>query len=115
VIVAVITFAAVFTMVAAAYFAFVVKPERDAVGAVRRRLKTPKIAAHATALGDDFEGYRNHAYRVANLCAAQLRPTGEEVEKVAVAAAFHDPRLARARGLCRLSDRYPLCLGGASP
>jgi HD domain len=48
------------------------------------------LAAHATALGDDFEGYRNHAYRVANLCAAQLRATGEEVEKVAVAAAFHD-------------------------
>ena len=48
------------------------------------------LDAHAAALGADFEGYRNHAYRVANLCVAQLRASTEDVEKVAVAAAFHD-------------------------
>ena len=45
---------------------------------------------HAAALGADFIGYRNHAYRVVNLCLA-LQPAGESaVEKVALAAAFHD-------------------------
>lgn len=45
---------------------------------------------HATALGADFTGYRNHVYRVANLCVA-LAPAGmDQIEKIAVAAAFHD-------------------------
>ena len=45
---------------------------------------------HAEALGADFIAYRNHAYRVANLCLA-LQPAGESAtEKVALAAAFHD-------------------------
>jgi hypothetical protein len=45
---------------------------------------------HAQALGTDFIAYRNHAYRVANLCLA-LQPAGESaLEKVALAAAFHD-------------------------
>jgi hypothetical protein len=43
---------------------------------------------HAAALGDDFSGYRHHVYRVANLCVAF---TGRsDIEKIAVAAAFHD-------------------------
>ena len=41
-------------------------------------------------MGGDFEGYRNHAYRVANLCAAQLKATADEIERIAIAAAFHD-------------------------
>jgi hypothetical protein len=45
---------------------------------------------HSAELGDDFTGYRNHAYRVANLCLA-LRPADDAaVEKVAIAAAYHD-------------------------
>jgi hypothetical protein len=48
------------------------------------------LRAHAAGLGGDFVGYRNHAYRVANLCIA-LIPTGrDQMEKIAVAAAFHD-------------------------
>jgi len=45
---------------------------------------------HAAELGDDFTAYRNHTYRVVNLCVA-FSPSGEtQLEKVAVAAAFHD-------------------------
>ena len=48
------------------------------------------LGVHAATLGADFEGYRNHTYRVANLCVAQLSGSAEEIEKVAIAAAFHD-------------------------
>lgn len=48
------------------------------------------LAAHATALGGDARAYGNHALRVANLCFA-LRPGDEaQLEKTAIAAAFHD-------------------------
>src|SRR5574338_1108662 len=43
---------------------------------------------HATALRADFTGYRNHVYRVVNLCVAIAGQP--ELEKVAVAAVFHD-------------------------
>jgi hypothetical protein len=46
------------------------------------------LSAHAPALGSDFAGYRNHAYRVMNLCLA-LSPSGDQ-RKIALAAAFHD-------------------------
>jgi hypothetical protein len=48
------------------------------------------LGAHAAALGGDFEGYRNHAYRVANLCVSRSSGSTEEIEKIAIAAAFHD-------------------------
>jgi hypothetical protein len=48
------------------------------------------LNVYAAALGDDFEGYRNHVYRVANLCVSQSSGSTEEIEKIAVAAAFHD-------------------------
>jgi hypothetical protein len=42
-------------------------------------------------LGNDFSGYRNHAYRIANFCLA-LQAHDDPVlrEKIAIAAAFHD-------------------------
>jgi len=43
---------------------------------------------HTTALGDDFDGYRNHVYRIVNLCVAIVGP--HDLEKIAVAAVFHD-------------------------
>jgi hypothetical protein len=46
------------------------------------------LDAHAPALGGDFSGYRNHAYRVMNLCLA-LSPSGDR-KKIALTAAFHD-------------------------
>jgi hypothetical protein len=43
---------------------------------------------HATALGDDFRAYRNHVYRIVNLCVAIVGRS--QLEKMAVAAVFHD-------------------------
>ena len=43
---------------------------------------------HASAMRDDFVPYRNHVYRIVNLCVAIAGPG--ELEKIAVAAAFHD-------------------------
>ena len=51
------------------------------------------LQAHADALGDDFTAYRNHTYRVVNLCVAQWSgdsSSSTRLEKVAIAAAFHD-------------------------
>src|SRR5262245_4267172 len=56
------------------------------------------LSAHTGALGADFEGYRNHAYRVANFCfaltsTATATATAGDPErgaKVALASAFHD-------------------------
>jgi hypothetical protein len=43
---------------------------------------------HVTALRDDFFGYRNHVYRIVNLCVAIVGR--DKLEKIAVAAVFHD-------------------------
>ena len=40
-------------------------------------------------LGHDFIAYRNHVYRVVNLCAA-IGKDRVDLEKIAVAAVFHD-------------------------
>ncbi len=44
------------------------------------------------SLGDDFSAYRNHCYRVLNFCIALhgADDDDETIEKVAIAAAFHD-------------------------
>ena len=46
------------------------------------------LDAHATELGHDFFAYRNHVYRIVNLCVAIAGRS--ELEKIAVAAVFHD-------------------------
>jgi hypothetical protein len=43
---------------------------------------------HASPLRDDFVAYRNHVYRIVNLCVAIAGR--RELEKIAVAAVFHD-------------------------
>lgn len=48
------------------------------------------LARHAEEIGADLEGYRNHAYRVANLCLAHGTGGGDTIEKTAIAAACHD-------------------------
>jgi HD domain len=48
------------------------------------------LADHALELGHDFIAYRNHVYRVVNLCLAIVGDSRVEVEKIAVAAVFHD-------------------------
>ena len=45
---------------------------------------------HASELGHDLIAYRNHVYRVANLCLAIVGDSRVEREKIAVAAVFHD-------------------------
>jgi hypothetical protein len=48
------------------------------------------LATYTKQLGADFVAYRNHTYRVVNLCVV-LAPTGrDQIEKIAIAAAFHD-------------------------
>lgn len=41
-------------------------------------------------IGKDFEGYKNHVYRMVNFCFALNPCSEEEREKVVIAAAFHD-------------------------
>ncbi len=48
------------------------------------------LIRHAAALAGDVEAYRNHAYRVANLCASQSSGTPEAIEQIAITAACHD-------------------------
>ncbi len=53
------------------------------------------LDVHARALGKDFVAYRNHVYRVANLCLAiaghGARPAARDaLDRIAVAAVFHD-------------------------
>ena len=45
---------------------------------------------HASELGHDLIAYRNHVYRVVNLCLAIMGDSRVEIEKIAVAAVFHD-------------------------
>jgi len=48
------------------------------------------LGDHASVLGHDRIAYRNHVYRVANLCLAVAGDNPVELEKLAVAAVFHD-------------------------
>ena len=48
------------------------------------------LRAHARSLGDDFVPYRNHVYRVVNLCVRLHSASGDELRRLAIAAAFHD-------------------------
>jgi hypothetical protein len=48
------------------------------------------LAQHAAAMGSDAVPYRNHAYRVANLCIALAPRNPDTVHKIAIAAALHD-------------------------
>ena len=55
------------------------------------------LEGHASALGNDRVAYRNHVYRVVNLCVAIVGGRGE-VEKIAAAAVFHDLGIWTDRG-----------------
>jgi len=59
-------------------------------GALLTRIPTidDVLSDHATALRGDFVAYRNHVYRIVNLCVAIAGR--RELEKIAVAAVFHD-------------------------
>ena len=55
------------------------------------------LETHAIELGRDFTAYRNHAYRVVNFCVALAPCADATLEKVALAAAFHDLGIWTAR------------------
>ena len=48
------------------------------------------IKSYQTVLGKDYDGYRNHLYRLINLCEAVKPLNDTESEKIAIAAVFHD-------------------------
>jgi hypothetical protein len=48
------------------------------------------LQSHEHALGADSTGYRNHCYRVVNLCVALSPDAEKDIEKLALAAAYHD-------------------------
>lgn len=43
-----------------------------------------------TEIGDDFDGYKNHVYRMLNFCFALGDLHLDEREKIIIAACFHD-------------------------
>ncbi|NUP06044.1 MAG: HD domain-containing protein [Polyangiaceae bacterium] len=79
------------------------------------------LERHAGDLGDDWRPYRNHAYRVANACAALIQTSrADDLDKVALAAAFHDlgiwtdhtfdylaPSMELAKNYLQTTDREP--------
>jgi hypothetical protein len=48
------------------------------------------LDAYRATIGTDFDGYRNHACRVAALCMAGTAGRADQIEKIAIAASFHD-------------------------
>ena len=48
------------------------------------------LEAHSTQLAGDVTAYRNHVYRVANLCLALSGGDRAQLDKIAVTAVFHD-------------------------
>ncbi len=48
------------------------------------------LEAWQSALGDDFIAYKNHCYRVLNFYAALIAKTPMNMDKGAIAIAFHD-------------------------
>ena len=72
-------------------------------GALLTRIPTidDVLHDHAMLLRDDFVGYRNHVYRVVNLCVAIVGRS--ELEKIAVAAVFPEKvHLIGSSQACRL-------------
>ncbi len=48
------------------------------------------LEEYRTSLGSDFAAYKNHCYRVLNLCLAFCEKDTETTSKVSIAVAFHD-------------------------
>src|SRR3989442_5980257 len=78
---------------------------------------------HASELGHDLIAYRNHVYRVVNLCLAIVGDSRVELEKIAVAAVFHDlgildeqhVRLHRSISRDRAQAPHGSRVGGVDP
>ena len=48
------------------------------------------LAAWKGELGNNHQAYKNHVYRVINLCALQCELSKDELRQVVIAACFHD-------------------------
>lgn len=48
------------------------------------------LKPYENTLGKDFQGYKNHLYRVINFCNLQAEMSPEEQGKLEIAAVFHD-------------------------
>lgn len=48
------------------------------------------LSNFSTQLGDDFDGYRNHVYRMIHFCFAQGKMSEDEKQMIVIAASFHD-------------------------
>jgi hypothetical protein len=70
------------------------------------------LSAHAGEIGSDLTGYRNHAYRVANIAIAlaSAEANAGAIEKIAIAAAFHDLGIWTARTFDYLKPSVGLAL-----
>ena len=66
------------------------EPSRESIMLKEIPVLDEVLGAHAAELGGDFTAYRNHAYRVVNLCVALSPGDPARLEKIATAAAFHD-------------------------
>jgi hypothetical protein len=56
----------------------------------RQALLDEILDARRSILGADHDAYRNHAYRVFNLCRYMAGVAATRDDKIAIAAAFHD-------------------------
>jgi hypothetical protein len=66
------------------------------------------LETHAQAIGEDMAGYRNHVYRVLNLCLALTPEQPQRLDKIAVAAVFHDLGIWTGRTFDYLSPSVAL-------
>ena len=69
------------------------------------------LSNYKTELGEHFQKYRNHVYRVYNYAAILSRCDDEQKIKLAISAAFHDIGLWTDNTLDYLSPSIILALG----
>lgn len=68
------------------------------------------MASWREVLGEDYEAYRNHCFRVFNFCFALAGSRPELEEKIAVATVFHDLGIWAARTFDYLAPSEKLAL-----
>jgi len=54
------------------------------------RLLDEILGGYREVIGGDFEGYKNHVYRMVNFCLVLDKTSEEETEKIIIAGCFHD-------------------------
>lgn len=68
------------------------------------------LERHADALGADFAAYRNHTYRVANFHCLLDVGDATDLDKLAIAAAYHDLGIWTARSFDYLAPSIALAM-----